>query len=65
MTVESNYMIAIATLSGWLKRIVPRTRDSSIRALSQFKVIAKNFDWSITLLFDLKTALPTSNDSST
>ena len=23
MTVESNYMIAIATLSGWLKRLAP------------------------------------------
>ena len=60
MTVESNYVIAIATLSDWLKRvapvfqptrsktkIAPCTRDFS-RASSELQVIAKNCDWFIT-----------------
>ena len=62
MTVESNY--AIATLSDWLKRlapvfqpmrstvqpkpIAPRTRDFS-RALSEWRIIARNCDWLIVL----------------
>ena len=62
MTVQSNYVIAIATLSDWLKRlapvfqpmrskpkpITPRRRDFS-RALSELKVIARNCDWFIAL----------------
>ena len=63
MTVESNYVIAIATLSDWLKRlppvfqpmrsakprpIAPCTRDFS-RALSELQVIARNCDWFIAL----------------
>ena len=62
MTVESNYVIAIATLSDWLKDshqffnqweakpkpIAPCMRDFS-RALSELQVIAKNCDWFIAL----------------
>ena len=63
MTVESNYVIAIATRSDWLKRlapvfsaneqqnqkpIAPCTRDCS-RALSKLQVIARNCDWFIPL----------------
>ena len=62
MTVESNYAIAIATLSDWLKishqffnpreakpkPIASCTRDFS-RALNQLKVIAGNSDWFIPL----------------
>ena len=62
MTVESNYVIAIAKLSGWLKRlapvfqpmkrkpkpIAPCTRDFS-RALSELQIIARNCDWFIAL----------------
>ena len=64
MTVESNYVIAIATLSDWLKRnapvfqptnegakpkpIAPCTRDFS-RALSELQVIARNCDWFVVL----------------
>ena len=61
MTVESNYVIAIATLSDWLKRVppvfqpmrsktktVPRTRDFS-RASGELHVIARNCDWFIAL----------------
>ena len=61
MTVESNYVIAIATLSDWLKRrqffsqreakpkpMAPCTRDFS-RALSELQVIARNCDWFIAL----------------
>jgi len=59
MTVESNYVIPIATLSDWLQRlapvfqpmrrinqnqIAPCTRDFS-RASSELHVIAKNCDW--------------------
>ena len=57
MTVESNYMIAIATLSDWLKRLAPVfqpmrhktktnscTRDFS-RASSELHVIARSCDW--------------------
>ena len=62
MTVESNSVIAIATLSDWLKRlapvfqpmrikpkpIAPCTRDIS-RASSELQVIARNCDWFIAL----------------
>ena len=62
MTVKSNYVIAIAMLSDWLKDscqffnqweaepkpIAPCTRDSS-RALSEFQVIARKGDWFIVL----------------
>ena len=62
MTVESNYVIAIDTLSDWLKDsrqffnqweakakpIVPCTRDFS-RASSELQVIARNCDWFIPL----------------
>ena len=62
MTVESNYVITIATLSDWLKRlapffnqwdakpkpIAPCTRDFS-RASSELQVIARNCDWFIAL----------------
>ena len=64
MTVEINYMIAIATLNDWLKRlapvlqpmrskpkpkpIAPCTRDFS-RALSKLQVIAGNCDWLVAL----------------
>ena len=62
MTVESNYVIAIATPSDWLTRvapvfnqweakpkpIAPCTRDFS-RASLELQVIARNFDWFIAL----------------
>ena len=62
MTVESNYVIAIATLDDWLERRAifstnekqnqnqkaPCTRDFSC-ALSEFQVIARNCDWFIAL----------------
>ena len=63
MTVESNDVIAVATLSDWLKRLAPvfqpmrsrtktnRTicaRDFS-RATSELQVIAWNCDWFIAL----------------
>ena len=63
MTVESNYVIAIATLGDWLIRLVPAfqptriktktniapcARDSS-RASSELQVIARNCDWFIAL----------------
>ena len=58
MTVESNYVIAIATLIDWLKDShqffnqgdakpkpsAPCTRDFS-RASGELQVIAKNSDW--------------------
>ena len=64
MTVESDYVIAIATLSDWLKRlapvfepmkrktktIAPCTRDLS-RASGEFQVIARNCDWFMELFF--------------
>ena len=62
MTLESDYVIAIATLSDWLKKlapvfqptrsqtkpIAPCTRDFS-RGLSELQVIARNCDWFIAL----------------
>ena len=62
MTVESNYVIAIATLSDWLKILAPvfqpmRSKAKTnltmyawfFRALSELHVIARNFDWFIAL----------------
>ena len=62
MTVESNYVIAMATLSDWLKRLAPvfqpmrsktkanRTMYGDFsRALSELQVIAGSCDWFITL----------------
>ena len=62
MTVESNYVIAIATLSDWLKRlapffnqleakpkpIAPPTRDF-YRVSTELQVIARNCDWFVAL----------------
>jgi len=63
MTVESNSVIANATLSDWLKRLVPVfqpigeskpkpiapcTRNFS-RASGELQVIARNCDWFIAL----------------
>ena len=62
MTVESNYAIAIATLSDWLKDsrqffnqwegkpkpVAPRRRDFS-RASGELQIIARNCDWLIVL----------------
>ena len=60
MTFESNYVIAIATLSDWLKRLAPvfqsmRSKTKTIapcrrdfsRALSELQVIARKGDWFI------------------
>ena len=62
MTVESNYVIAIAMLSDWLKRLAPvfqpiRSKTKTNRTmyawffphLSELHVIARNFDWFIAL----------------
>ena len=62
MTVESNDVIAIATLSDWLKRFAPvfqpmrnKTKTNRTmyawfsRALSELQIIAKNCDWFIAL----------------
>ena len=49
MTVESNYVIAIATRSeAKPKPIAPCTRDFS-RASSELQLIARNCDWFIAL----------------
>ena len=57
MTVESNYVIAFATLSDWLKRLAPvfqpmrrktktnRTMYDFSRASSELQVTARNCDW--------------------
>ena len=64
MTVESNYVMAIVTLSDWLKRLEPvfkpmksRTKTNRTmytrhfsRALSELQVIARNCDWFIALI---------------
>ena len=62
MTVESNDVIAIATLSDWLKRLPPvfqpenQNQNQShhvhvifSRALSELQIIARNCDWFIAL----------------
>ena len=60
MTVESNYVIPIATLSDWVKRVAPVfqpmkskpiascARDFS-RAMNELQIIARNCDWFIVL----------------
>ena len=68
MTAESNYAIAIATLSDWLKNLAPFffflsqleakpiagcSRDFS-RALSKLQVITRNCDWFIALFFSCR-----------
>ena len=57
MNVESNYVIAIATLSDWLKRVAPvfqpmrsktKTAPCTLdfsRAKRKLQVIARNCDW--------------------
>ena len=62
MIVESNYVIAIATISDWLKRLAPvfqpmRSKNKTnrtmyawfSRASSELQVIARNCDWFIAL----------------
>ena len=63
MTVESNYVIAIATLSDWLNRlepvfnqleskqkpIAPCTPDISCTSSELIQVIVRNCDWFIVL----------------
>ena len=64
MTVKRNYVIAIATLSDWLKRLAPVFQPMRInakpkpiaqcsrefsRALSELQTIARNCDWFIAL----------------
>ena len=48
MTVESNYVIAIATLSDWLKRVAPVFQPMRSKT-SELQVIARNCDWFIAL----------------
>ena len=59
MTIESNYVIAIATLSDWFKNLVTvfqpmkrktKTKRDFSRALSKLHGIVMNFDW-FTALF--------------
>ena len=57
MTVESNYVIAISTLSDWLKRLAPvfpstnekqnqnQSRHDISRASGALQVIARNCSW--------------------
>ena len=62
MTVESKYVITIATLSDWLKRLAPvfqpmKRKPKPItsfarnfsRALRELQIIARNCDWFIAL----------------
>ena len=58
MTVDSNYVIAIATLSDWLKRVAPvfqpmrsktKTYRDLSRASSELQVIARICDWFMAL----------------
>ena len=50
MTVESNYVIAIATLRDWLKRLAPVFQPMRIKtSLSELQIIAANCDWFIAL----------------
>ena len=62
MIIESNYVIAIASLRDWLKRLAPnfqptRSKTKRIapctrhfsRALSELQVISRNCDWFIAL----------------
>ena len=51
MNVESNYVIAIATLRDWLKRLAPVFQPMKIKtkSLSELQIIATNCDWFIAL----------------
>ena len=52
MTVESNYVIAIATLSDWLKRLAlvfHPMRIKTNRTTYELEIIARNCDWLIVL----------------
>ena len=60
MTVESNYAIAIATLSDWLKRLAPvfqpmKSKTKTSRTTyarffpSELQIIARNCGWFIVL----------------
>ena len=49
MTVESNYVIAIAALSDWLERLASVFQPMRSKALSKFQIIARNCDWFIAL----------------
>ena len=49
MTVESNYVIAIATLRDWLKRLAPVFQPMRIKTKTELQIIATNCDWFITL----------------
>ena len=67
MTVKSYYVIAIAALSDWLKRLAPvfqpiriKTKNQShnvrvifSRASSELQLIAGNFDWFMELFVPL------------
>ena len=44
MTVESNYVIVIATLSDWLKKLAPVFQRMRIEKLNK-KIMARNCDW--------------------
>ena len=59
MTVESNYVIAIATLSDWLKRLAPvfqpkrgktkTNRTMYVLFFPRFERVTSNCDWFIAL----------------
>ena len=54
MTVGSNYVIAIVTLSDWLKRLAlvfqpMRSKTKTNRVASELEVISRNCDWFIAL----------------
>ena len=56
MTVESNYVIAIATLGDWLKRLAPVFQEAKPKPIApctrdifcasgELQAIARNCDW--------------------
>mgnify|MGYP000536098991 CR=1 FL=1 len=49
MTVESYYVIAIATLSDWLKRLALVFQPIRIKTKTWLQVIARSCDWLIAL----------------
>ena len=53
MTVESNYVIAIATLNDWLKRLAPvfqpMRRKTKTNPTLHLQVSARNCDWFMAL----------------
>ena len=68
MTVESNYVIVIATLSDWLERLAPVFQPMRIKtktnrtmyadfcpAFSELQVITRNCDWFIALFVPVET----------